>query len=219
MTINNPKNWNIIDPCPNKELDNIKSFADRAVALYARNKINITNGHLQIIGAIFMLKGLEYHYENFLNINSKIPKITSEQFTKENLNNFLINREKSLILSQNLAHEACAYLNRLGQFRKFYGSKFAQNNSPKSLIGEILNTFRDNYSAHRKIDNEKYKEQDLNVEILFSCGSLWDKNGNRMFQGKNTKGKIINFNLIRDHQNIMKETYNIIGDVINKNNL
>lgn len=199
MFINKPQNWKVKDPYPNKKLEEILSFTERATALYAREKNNTNNGFLKIIGAINMLGGLEYHHKNFLSINSKIRG-----------NNFSTNKNEILV------HEACAYLNRLGQFGKFYKSIPDSHKPSIKKIDGILINFRHKYSAHRNIDNKNPTEQDYFLELNFSCGSLWNGHHNRIFQTRDDKGNLLEFNLINDHYEIISEAYNVLEYAIQK---
>jgi hypothetical protein len=199
----NTDSFTIFDPFPQKSIEEISSYADKSDALYCRNKKLIKEGFLQIIGAIFALQGLEYHYNNFINLTQKInPKSPIDLFT-----NGKIIKDSS--------HEMIAYLNRLGQFREFYKSKLFNKyrGIKKSEMKKYL-YLRDNYSAHRAIDRINHNEQDYYLEILMSVGSLWNKNGNREFQYQDKKGKWVRLDLKNEHKLIMKEAYTIIEAII-----
>lgn len=103
----------IIDYYPKKSIEEILMYSDKARALYSRNEKKIAKGSLQIIGAIFMLQGLDYHYNSFIKNISEIDSKNHTDLLNPNKKNFI----------ENSAHEFIAYLNRLGQFEKFYKSE------------------------------------------------------------------------------------------------
>jgi len=216
MTVNNPDAWHIADPNHGKNLNSIRIFSDRAISLYSRNKTKIITGHHNIMGAVHMLKGLEYHYNNFISIYSTIshPKIhkspTKEQLIKMSLHLYPENKVEAL------KHEAIAYLNRLGQFRVFTRSEFVKGRTKIKMskrTGKILNAFRDEYSAHRELDKNKDEFKNYNLEQHISGGTMW-ANKHLIFQYIETNNNWINFDMIDDHPNIIKEVYMIVSGVI-----
>lgn len=196
-------NFTIFDPFPQKSIEEIFSYADKSAALYSRNEKSIKVGFLQIIGAIFALQGLEYHYNNFINLTQKInPKNHTDLFSKQKI-------------IKNSSHEMIAYLNRLGQFREFHESElFKEHRGLKKSEMKKYLYLRDNYSAHRAIDRAKHDEQDYYLEILMSVGSQWNKNGDREFQYQDKKRNRIRLDLRNEHKLIMEEAYNIIKSII-----
>lgn len=200
----NANNFIIVDPFPQKSIERISSYADKSAALYCRNRKSIKKGFLQIVGAIFALRGLEYHYNNFINLTQKInPKNHTEIFANSRI-------------IKDSSHEMIAYLNILGQFREFYESELFKEQHQglkKSKMKKYL-YLRDNYSAHRVIDRTKHDEKDYYLEILMNVGSLWNKNGDREFQYHNKKGKLVCLDLRSEHKLIMEEAYNIIKLII-----
>jgi hypothetical protein len=106
-------NYSVRDPYHGEPLQQITRPSSRATSLLARNKQNplLRSGFVNIIGAIEMLAGMEYHNDNFIRICAGLAKgkIRDEQ---------------------DLRHEAVAYVNRMGQFYYFAKSKFV-----KSAVG------------------------------------------------------------------------------------
>lgn len=129
--------WNVPDPAPNVPICQIPRIADRAIALMVRNRSKPlqNTSFLQIFGAVEMVAGMEYHYDNFVRL--------SKQWASGQQGDELCFR-----------HEAAAYLNRMGQFEKFARSAFAKRVIPCPDIPTIsgLMVFRNKYSAHRSID-------------------------------------------------------------------
>jgi hypothetical protein len=107
------KYWKLLDPAPNVPICKIPRIADRAIALMARNRDKplLNTGFLHIYGAIEMVAGMEYHYDNFVCL--------SRQWASGQQGDELCFR-----------HEAVAYLNRMGQFEKFVRSDFAKQVIP-----------------------------------------------------------------------------------------
>lgn len=86
-SIRNPKNYYIPDKYPRKELDQILPYSQRAQSLYAKNKENknLREGYLFISGAISMFEGLEYHFDNFVKLNSKNKHVRDLRETNRDL--------------------------------------------------------------------------------------------------------------------------------------
>jgi len=70
----NLKDWRIEDPYPGTPLDEIDPHSSRAWAALSRSKDNdiVQQGFLNLVGAIDMMRGLEYHHTNFRNIVGEI---------------------------------------------------------------------------------------------------------------------------------------------------
>ena len=201
--LNNPKNWNVLDPFPGKKLYHITPYSSRARALYARKKNKISDGHLNIVGAIGMLEGLEYHYQNYIKIHKSIK-----------------HAKKSWEKDKALKHEIVAYLNRLYQFYKFYDSRFVKGKlNGKAKIRHIrdnLMPLRHNYAGHRKLDMEKMQSSEaLNLEMLFSAGSQRSIQKNELILVfKNYKKETVTLNLINDHPKVARESYLLISQLL-----
>jgi hypothetical protein len=78
------KQWNFPDPAPNIPICQIPRYADRAIALMARNRDKplLNTGFLRIYGAVEMVAGMEYHYDNFVRLNCEIREICAVRFCK-----------------------------------------------------------------------------------------------------------------------------------------
>lgn len=176
----NLKDWRIEDSYPGTPLDEIDPISSRAWAALIRSKDNdvVQQGFLNLVGAIDMMRGLEYHHTNFCNIVGEIallPLLDSRS------------SEKKLLL----VHEAVAYLNRLGQFYHFASSQFVATKitSWENMIPTIIKfkRFRDKHGAHRSIDKPR-REDNPHVQKVhaWSFSSL----GGHLFSPK--PGKAIN---------------------------
>jgi hypothetical protein len=65
------KHWNFPDPAPNIPISQIPRVSERAIALMARNRDKplLNTDFLRIYGAVEMVAGMEYHYENFVRLS------------------------------------------------------------------------------------------------------------------------------------------------------
>ena len=157
--------------------------------------------HQQIKGVALMVKGLQYHYDNFL---SKVDHPTSEDWF----------------------HEVTAYINRLGQIFYFLKSDFIKvTDSEIPIICKAI-PFRMKFSAHRHLD--KPWSGDLLIDLTLPnivpikprAGEL--KIG-EVKHGDFTKGIALaqkdasgnrtdpHFFLEFEHQDIMQEITNILS--------
>lgn len=221
----NPKNYYIPDNYPRKDINQILPYSQRAQSLYARNKENnnLREAYLFISGAISMFEGLEYHFDNFVKFNLKNKNVfdlrepNRELFVKKLRSNA---RMKSI---NKQVHEAIAYINRLGQLYYFFISDFAIDNLHKNqkdiklLIPKIqkIVQFRMKHAAHRAMDVPRGETQDTKdyLEIIFR-GGLYDNDSNLMFQLNMGKGAEYDFNIIKDHNTIMNEAYELFQMII-----
>jgi hypothetical protein len=144
----NIENWHIDDPYPHMHLDKIEPLSARAWSFLSRSKEKgvVQQGFLNVVGAIDMMSGMEYHHTNFCNIIREaavLPSLHPRSSAKKRL----------------LTHEAVAYLNRMGQFYHFASSQFVTGRVSdwESMISTIkkYKKFRDKHSAHRSIDKPR----------------------------------------------------------------
>jgi len=190
MSIKDNKNWKVIDPSPGMELNEISPMHKRITALYSRNKENFDEHQLIIMGAIFAIKGLEYHYQNF-------QKIVSNNNCEDE--------------SESLKHEAIAYLNQLYIFFEALGQK--TTGIKKSKIKNLLK-IRHKYQ-HKELKKENCEERFFYLELSFCAGTL--SNGKYpIFQYQDVNKKYIEFDMTKDHQLIMEEMYEIFTSKIKK---
>lgn len=208
-----PKNYNISDPHPDNKIEEIPTYSQRVLSLYAKTHKKMDRGHQSIYGAIMMIGGLEYHFSNFSSAHQRAHIVFP--YTSEHI--ILMESPEYRQQMEVLKHETIAYLNRLGQFRVFVRSQFVQSkigpiNLPKK-IEKILYYFRDRYSAHRAID----KSPDVCALDTFYLGTLRNKDGNIMFQYQDKGNDFLNLDLIESHPYIMDETSKILMKVIEDN--
>src|SRR5262245_9863248 len=121
-SVNDISKWRTEDPSPGMELADIPTTSVRARALLARSKESpvLRVGYLNFVGAIRMIEGLEYHHQRFLDIIAQLCR-------------------GDATARPGLDHEATAYLNRLGQFCYFAGSKFVEGRVSDAL--DLIPTF------------------------------------------------------------------------------
>lgn len=187
-------------------------------------------GQMNIIGAIDMIDGLEYHHANHMSVIgqlSKLPPFSEESFRQQ----------------KNLLHEVFAYLNRMCQFYYFSQSAFVKQflSDPNSLIPTIIEykPFRDKHGAHRAIDYP-HKEDTLQAQsnyawALSSMGGrqFFPKSDNprvgvlqfldphnqwinnyHLLQLFNGQENSIEFSLEREHPTISKEAYSVLEAIL-----
>jgi hypothetical protein len=153
------KQWKFPDPAPNIPICQISRVSERAIALMARNRDKplLNTDFLRIYGAVEMVAGMEYHYENFVRLSMQWAAGQDELCFR---------------------HEAVAYLNRMGQFEKFARSAFAKQVIPQPNIPTIsrLMVFRNKYTAHRSIDVPRPEDtSDSQVSHARSLSTLFGK--------------------------------------------
>jgi len=143
-------NFNVADPRPGVALDDIQPASERAFALLIRNRTKplLKEGFVNIVGAIEMLSGLEYHHDNIVRLSERLASGTSLDET-------------------DLNHEAVAYLNRLGQFHYFAKSALASKGLPHATAiiptVEKYMLFRMKHAAHRSIDRPQGETEDAQI--------------------------------------------------------
>lgn len=132
-----PHHYRIEDSFPDSPLPSISPVSARAWALLARSRDNpvLQQHFLQVSGAVSMMKGLDYHHDNFMRIIGGLARGDE-------------------IDESPLFHEAVAYVNRGGQFHYFARSRFV-----KGWLGtiglpkiDVLKHFRDKAGSHRSFD-------------------------------------------------------------------
>ncbi len=226
--------WNIKDINSDKELDTIEPLPARARSLLIRNRgkpLLKQYGFLNVLGAVEMLEGLEYHHGNIVRISSSLAK-------------------GDPVSAIDVDHEALAYINRLGQFFYFAKSEFVRGviQDAAAFIPTISKflVFRHKHSAHRSIDlprGESESEKVAHVRALSSMmGSLFSprpnmptmklpevgipidpeeitrnlwKHNYRTFQTfDSSSDSHVNFTAEVEHPKIMEEAYSVVQRVI-----
>jgi len=153
-------------------LDKVAPISKRATCLIARNKAKppLSTNFLNIQGAVEMMKGLDYHHDNFIRIINRLAEVDLNDEAQE--------------LKADLLHEVVAYLNRLGQFHYFIFSPFVKKNCPtaESLAPTIEKflIFRRKHSAHRSIDCPQNETAHIQETQAMSMSSI----GGKIFETK-----------------------------------
>jgi hypothetical protein len=148
---NSIDDWNIPDVNAAKKLEDILPLSARARSLLVRNRSNPMlkkTGFFNVLGAVEMLEGLEYHHDNIVRITGDLAN-------------------GAQVADSDINHEAVAYINRLGQF--YY---FAKSDSVRSAIADVTTliptiskfmVFRMKHTAHRSIDAPRGESDDLKI--------------------------------------------------------
>lgn len=117
--------------------------------LRSKDKTIVKEGFLNLVGAVDMMCGLDYHYDRFCTIVNELADLPL--FDAQS-------HQKRL----HLCHEAVAYINRLGQFYHFASSDFVKNRvmNWKRSVPTIIKykRFRDKHSAHRSLDKPQTED-------------------------------------------------------------
>lgn len=166
----------------------------------------------RISSASFIIKGLEYHYFNYIQLNRRYKVLQQEN---KDISDYAAN---CLPVIEMMKHEVVAYLNRLGQFYYFTTSELNREilNNPKSFIPKItyLMPFRNKYSAHRAVDVLKPNDQidyvhQLDMSFSFVSTFKGDRLVFHIFLDK-TKNDIREFDICSEHDHIIVETSKIM---------
>jgi hypothetical protein len=133
------------DLAPHLALSEIEPLSRRAGVLLARHQTGraATAGQMNVLGAIDMLNGLEYHHAAFMKVIEQLAEMP-------------LPSDGTWLLRSHLMHECLAYLNRMGQFYYFATSRFVRGYvpDPEAIIPTQLLylRFRHKHSAHRSLD-------------------------------------------------------------------
>lgn len=135
----------------NKEPDGYRAKLRYLFAKHKQSKIFEEN-ELELMGLVDMVGGLEYHYENF----ARMEGVRREEFRK-----FIEEKSETSTMSENIIHEAVAYLNRLGQVYTLLKSKWVQRYLMEENLAVYCPTIlsliplRNKFASHRSIDDPR----------------------------------------------------------------
>lgn len=156
-----PQDWSLEDPCPSQPLNTITPISLRGWSTLVRSKEKtvVKDGFINLVGAINMMRGLDYHYEHFCIIVNEIAELPFPDVQS---------KQKKL----QLIHETVAYINRLGQFYHFASSNFVTSriNNWKEIIHTVIHykKFHDKHSAHRSLDKPHKKEDSPELQQTYA---------------------------------------------------
>lgn len=158
-------NFSLLDPCPGIRLAEIRAPLSRAQAWVSRTQRDPTfddSLSVQIIGALHILEGMDYHFQAYMahvhagegyiqRRHHFFDHIAPQQVAIDGRDIPRRSNQEAFHLNA-LHHEAVAYLNRMGQF--FF---FARQLGKLSQIPRLceLMPFRNKYTAHRSIDEKR----------------------------------------------------------------
>ena len=217
MSINDARKWYLTDPMPGAALATIEPLSERAKALLVRSRSTLLHtAFIQVVGAVHMLSGLDYHFKQFVTAIQRggglLPQDTSP-----------------------IRHEAVAWINRLGQFHYFARSKLVLRNVSVGTptIDQLL-PFRHKHTAHRSIDKPRAEDSEsLQVGHAMAMtdlsGTLWVprppftpaespmpsvQTHFLAFQLQASQGEHRTLVIERDHPIVMLEAYSVLETLL-----
>jgi hypothetical protein len=214
-------NWNIQDPRPGIQLEDVDRISIRAMMILARKQGTefVQENAIRLSGPIQMMEGLEYHHDAFLRL---IAKPQAGDFSAE----------------KDIIHEVIAYLNRMGQFYYFAKSDFVSRilgSTPSIIEIEKLSPLRMKNAAHRSYDAPRKEDTpDLMLYQAYGMtGVQFSKNRDpsdpyqlgiddvsarwrKSFQGVQIPlvDSTVEFYLEVDHPKIINEAFDIFSRVL-----
>ena len=207
--------WPVPDPSPTLRLSEIFPISARAQSWIARASTKSgfpQNRQTQIIGATFILSGLDYHHDNFLFRYASLSSYAERFVVPRNAPWRFPTPEESTTL-YSLHHEAVAYINRLGQFYAFAKALDLHQYLPRA---EELMVFRHKHTAHRSIDAPRAADTpDLQAWHAESFGfaQIWI-NSFPVFQIPDSN-RHIQFHMRDDHPVVMDEAFRVLQSITN----
>ena len=199
----------VADPCPGQMLSDITSLSTRARSWLSRVVTRIPEDEsIQVVGAIAMLEGLDYHHDEFMKLVIQLTPYyarilggdTMNQVAEHKTNPFPTAVESKSLDA--LDHEAVAYLNRLGQLHSFAKAKALATRMPKA---RELVVFRNKHTAHRSIDAPKGdSRQEQEYQAMTVGFYRLTRSGFPSYQ-ITVANKPCEFHMGRDHPIVMQE--------------
>lgn len=171
----------------------------------------------QFAGATFMIEGLVYHYDSYVRHHETLRayrahlRELSECVLRDDSSFFDSLRmmtQEERHSAQACAHEAIAYLNRLGQF--FYFAKSTQIDRAHLFkrVAELM-PIRMKFAAHRSIDFPHGESEAVRNQQGMSFAHTMFANQEIEFQFR-TDEDIIRFRLQDDHPIVLSECFEIL---------
>ena len=211
--------FNVADPSHGLPLEKISHLIDRLASWLARATADPAfdeSQSVQIIGAVHVLQGMDYHYRAYLahEVLGRAYLLRLEAFTRTLKGAGVIPAQDFPRASvdeamhlEALNHEAVAYLNRLGQFYYFARSIGRLAEVPRLCA---LIHFRNKHGAHRSIDVPRGEEPEVQVgqAMAFSFYRLFAK-GVVRFQLPHD-GAHLEFCMPEDHPIVLRECAEIL---------
>lgn len=205
--------FNIADPRHGERLSDIIPLSARARSWLARVNAGIPEDEsIQVVGAITMLEGLDYHYSRFEELVKRLGPYFTCRVAASSVNSGefvqrLLPTATEIEDLNGLDHESVAYLNRLGQFHAFVN---ARGLASRLLKTHELMVFRNKHTAHRSIDAPRGENQYEREYQAMAFGFYrLTRDGFPTYQLPS--GKMHHeFDMRRDHPLIMKEAIEIL---------
>ena len=218
---NNIDSYHFNDRYSKFALSEIPNGISKIQSLIVRRKSHelVANHFYTLAGALEMLIGMCYHYQNVLKLKVELG---IELFPDSRI-------------MENIQHESIAYLNRVGQFYHFATSKIISariadiNVIAPTLCNAIV--FRNKHAAHRSIDKPRnqdtpYMQEQHAISMNKYGGFIWlPKPGHRPSNNRLERdwsnyyptsqvqlddGKtVLYFSVEKDHSKLTSEAYAI----------
>ena len=214
------------DPHPGVPLQAITAVIKRAHSWLARVANDLPHEeNIQLGGAVFILDGLEYHHAAvqyhlaqlriYIDSSEKWSVCWNDAIRQNESFNELIptpTTAEQKGISQ-IAHEAVAYINRMGQF-----FAFAKSKSQDALLirANELKIFRDKHTAHRSIDDPRPKDTyESKWSQAVSLGGFYIgmRGGAPIFQIPDENNRWQEFNMLVDHPILLSECMTVLAAI------
>lgn len=206
------------DPCAGMPLKEVEPVIVRAHSWLARVANELPHEeNIQIGGAVFMLSGMDYHFASVLHhlaslkdylaksaghfAKWKLSRDRDEAFAERHVEPTEI-EQKHLT---DIAHDAVAYINRLGQFHAFARVKAKAHLLTRT--SELM-IFRNKHTAHRSIDDPRKDDDYMSMwSQAVSMGGFGTllREGAPIFQIPDSKNNWQDFSILKDHPILLGE--------------
>ena len=226
----NLSNSYVEDPAPGEPIEDVNPLSKRAFKLVHDKKASsrlLTTNSINIVGAIDMMEGLDYHHQNYLELLRSVQ-----------LGNTTFRATKP-----SLTHEVVAYINRVGQFYHFaisalISETIGDQDSSIATIKSIVR-IRNKHTAHRSIDAPRREsEHEKERQAMLFSGTFFNPRTGRStdiddseldldlihkklcqdsfvsFQFRE-EASYFNFSIEEQHSQVMTEAYEVVSKLVN----
>jgi hypothetical protein len=211
--------FNIADRWHGVALQQIPQLIDRLASWLSRATVDpaFDDSHsVQIIGAVHVLQGMDYHYRAYLEHEAlgSAYLLRLEDFTRARqaagapaAQDFPRASKDEARSLEALNHEAVAYLNRLGQF--YYFARRIERLDELPKLRELI-PFRHKHGAHRSVDAPQGEEPEVQVAQAMAFGfyRLFQK-GVVRFQMPHA-GEHVEFCMPEDHPVVLQQCADLL---------
>lgn len=209
--------FHVADPRPGQKLSGITPLSARARSWLARVTFGIPEGEsIQVVGAVTILEGLDYHCARFMDLVNRLEpyysRVAGEVAGDSPDKSGQSPSRLFPTVAENedlnaLDHESVAYLNRLGQF---FAYAKARGLATRLVKAHELMVFRNKHTAHRSIDAPRGESQQEQEHQAMSFGFYrLTRGGFPTYQIVSGK-KHHEFQMRRDHPMVMQEAIDVL---------